>query len=231
MRSTDRKKVAHYQMEQGKEYFAWQNSGKEFAAKIVYHKFYKHIKPADVVIDFGCGGGQLLNIFNCRSKIGIEVNPVAREYASRYGIKCYESLEEVADASADVVISHHALEHVEFPIGVLREIRQKLKPGGLLLLCVPNDNWNHQKEYRSDDRNHHLHTWTAQLLGNSLYEAGFTDINIKARVHAWIKGWTVFLYGRFPLWFFNSCCYLYGIITGQGRELLATARAPYKEIK
>ncbi len=217
-------KVSHYQGEKGQEYFSWQNAGKEFAAKIFWHKFHQYIKPTDIVIDFGCGGGQLLNVLECQKRIGVEINPIAREFANHSGISCYETLDEIPNGLADVVISHHALEHVEFPIGILREIRQKLKPDGLLLLCVPIDNWRLQNHYDPKDQNHHLHTWTSQLLGNTLFEAGFKDFKITYHNRSWIKGWTVFLYGRFPLWFFDLACYLHGILTGKGRELFAVAR-------
>ncbi len=217
-------KVSHYQGEKGEEYFTWQNSGKEFAAKIFQHKFHSYIKPTDIVVDFGCGGGQLLKALACSQRIGIEVNPIAREFTNNSGIICYESLEYLNDNSIDVIISHHALEHVEFPIGVLRQMTQKLKLNGTLVLCVPIDNWRLQNKYDPKDPNHHLHTWTTQLLGNTLFEAGFEDIKISYHVRSWTKRWTVFLYGRFPFWFFNFVSYCHGIITGKGRELVAVVK-------
>jgi SAM-dependent methyltransferase len=216
----------HYLGQKGQDYFALQNPGKSFAAKIYEHKFLPYIKSEDTVIDFGCGGGQLLARYNCKRKIGVDLNPMARNFASTLGLECYQYLNEIPDNIADVVISHHALEHVEFPIGALREIYRKLKPGGLLVLCVPIDNWRLQNTYDPKDHNHHLHTWTKQLLGNTLFEAGYEIVAIKYRVEGWTKKWTVFLYGRFPKWFFYFFSYLYGIATGTGRELLAVAKKP-----
>src|SRR6266403_5745525 len=52
------------------------------------------------------------------------------------GIECYESLEEIPDGCIDVAISNHALEHVIHPIGILKELRKKLKENGILTLCL-----------------------------------------------------------------------------------------------
>jgi hypothetical protein len=123
-----------------------------------------------------------------------------------------------------VIVSDHALEHVPFPIGALRELRGKLKPGGVLALVVPIDNWRHHRRYDPADQNHHLHTWTPQLLGNTLAEAGYEVVSVRARVHAWPGKWTVAAYGRLPLWAFNAVCHVYGTATGRGGEVLAVAR-------
>jgi SAM-dependent methyltransferase len=40
------------------------------------------------------------------------------------------TLAEIADEAVDLVISCHALEHVESPIHILRELRRVLRPGG-----------------------------------------------------------------------------------------------------
>src|SRR5262249_28588185 len=147
-----------YLGENGKAYYAWQGGGGEFSAQIIAHKFRPHVKPSDAVIDFGCGGGFLLKTLHCARRIGVEINPYARENALAFGVECHERLSDVPDAVADVAISHHALEHVLCPIGVLKELKEKLKPGGKLVLCVPIDNWQVQKRYDPNDQNHHLYT-------------------------------------------------------------------------
>lgn len=128
------------------------------------------------------------------------------------------------DAVADVVVTDHALEHVPFPIGALRELRSKIKPGGILSLVVPIDNWRHHKRFDPNDVNHHLHTWTPQLMGNSLVEAGYEILSIWARILAWPGNRTVATYGRLPYWMFRAICSVYGAFTGKGWEVLAVAR-------
>jgi SAM-dependent methyltransferase len=214
----------HYQGNPGKEYFAWQNQAVLFKGLVNSHKFKHLIKPSDVVLDFGCGGGGLLLNLTCQTKIGVEINEHARAFANEHGITCFESLSEVPDGTIDVAVSDHALEHVPYPIQALREINQKLKPNGLLSVCVPIDNWRAQRRYDPQDINHHLHTWTPQNFGNSLQEAGFAVVELYPRTLAWIPGWTVALYSRLPYWAFRAIGFVYGTITGKGQEIMCVAR-------
>ena len=214
----------HYLGAKGQEYFAWQGGGGHCAAMIHCRKFEQWIQPRHTVIDFGCGGGFLLARLNCKHRIGIEINPAAKEHAQSLGIECYSDASEISDAVADVIVSDHALEHVPYPIGALTTLRSKLKPGGVLSLCVPIDNWRIQRRYDPADLHHHLHTWTPQLLGNTLYEAGYNVTSIYARIFAWPGKWTVACYGRLPFAVFRGICWSYGVMSGRGREILAVAR-------
>ena len=215
---------SHYAGAKGEEYFSWQSAGGAFGALINAHKFRHLVQPSQVVVDFGCGGGFLLKTLDCARRIGIEINPAARAYATAAGIECHATTADVPDGVADLIVSDHALEHVPFPIGLLRELRAKLKPNGLLSICVPIDNWRHQRVVDPHDRNHHLHTWTPQLLANTLHEAGYEVIDVHARVFAWPGRLTVAAYGRLPFWMFRAICDWYGTLTGQGWEVLATCR-------
>jgi SAM-dependent methyltransferase len=49
-----------------------------------------------------------------------------------------DGLGEVADASFDVVIASHLIEHLAAPIAALREFQRVLRPGGRLVLVVPD---------------------------------------------------------------------------------------------
>src|SRR5262245_52893894 len=49
------------------------------------------------------------------------------------------SVESFSDESPfDVVVMNHVLEHVAYPLVLLKAVRARLKPGGLLHLAVPN---------------------------------------------------------------------------------------------
>lgn len=214
----------HYFGKDGEKYFAMQSGAGMFGARINARKFRDFVKPDDCILDFGCGGGFLLKTLECARRIGVDLNPAALAYAASLDIECYQCLSLVPDGVADLVISDHALEHVPFPIGALKELRAKLKPTGQLVLCVPIDNWRTQKRFNLHDQNHHLHTWTPQLLGNSLTEAGYEVLNVYPRIFAWPGRWTVATYGRLPYWGFRAICHFHGLITGKGTEILARAR-------
>jgi SAM-dependent methyltransferase len=186
---------SHYLGVSGARYFAYQSQFADFAGKYIAAKFAAQIKPSDVVLDFGCGGGFVLLEIACADRIGVEINPAARLVAERLGITCCESLDEVANEGVDVVIAHHSLEHVLGPLATLRSLLLKLKPGGLLLVSLPIDDWRCQQKYDPNEINHHLYTWTPLLLGHLFYEAGFDTGTFSSRIG--INGW----FRAFPLCF------------------------------
>ena len=56
-----------------------------------------------------------------------------------------ETLATVAEASQDFVIASHVLEHCENPIGAIRTWLRVLKPGGVILLIVPDKRFTFDK--------------------------------------------------------------------------------------
>ena len=212
----------HYSGDSGDQYFEWQDAYGEVNGEITARTFRSFVQPNDVILDFGCGGGHLLNSLRVKKKVGVEINPVALFSASKFCDEAYPTIEEVASNSIDKVISNHALEHVPYPINALREIHRVLKPGGILILCVPIDDWRNQQTYDTQDINHHLNTWTPQLIGNTLTESGFSSSSIKIKIltHAWIKNYS--RYFKFQR-VFNLACWFYAI-RKKRRQLLVTVQ-------
>jgi hypothetical protein len=72
----------------------------------------------------GAGGGFLiLNLKECDEKLGVEINPLAREEAlNERNIHLVASCSDLPDMWADVIISNHALEHVFCPWCVYLQI-------------------------------------------------------------------------------------------------------------
>lgn len=215
----------HYLDAKGESYFKWQGQLGSIGAQIESHKFRHLIRSTDTVLDFGCGGGFVLQALDCARRIGVEINPAARQHAITSGNECYADLKDVPDQVADVVISNHALEHVPYPIEALKQFRKKLKPSGTLALCVPIEDWRNHKHYNPNDIDHHLYTWTIQLLGNCLYEADFKvhERSISVMTHAWPRYYD-FLYQNLPLGLFNLLCYGQAIIRKR-RQLLAIVKS------
>ena len=103
--------ASHYAAAAGREYYAYQSADNE-VKHLETWKFQPYIRSTDTVVDYGCGAGFLLKSLDAMSKLGIEVNPAAREEASRRGIPTVGAAPgELPAAFADVVISNHALEH------------------------------------------------------------------------------------------------------------------------
>jgi len=190
-------------------YFAWQKTIGEFGGIANQFKFESHIRPADTVLDFGCGGGYLLKNLNCARRVGLEVNPAAAQRAKENGVECHAVLDTIADSSIDVVISNHALEHVPCPFQTLAALKAKLIPNGRLVIVVPCEATI--APYNCEDINRHLYTWNPQILGNLAREAGYTVEQVSPIFHKWPPrfldvqknfGWNPFhliarLYGRY----------------------------------
>ena len=192
-----------------KMYFEWQKEIGKLGGIANKFKFEKHIKKQDTVVDFGSGGGYLLENIDCGEKLGIEINETAREEAGKMGIVSVGTISDVENDYADVIISNHALEHVANPLGVLKELHSKLKDSGSIVFVVPHE--NSKQKFNENDINKHLYTWTRQTLGNLFKEAGFNDVsayNIRSK-------WPPFylnIYGFFGLGFFKLVCYFWALM-------------------
>ena len=198
--------TSHYQ----DEYFNnYQRELGEFGGRANKFMFASHITTADeVVLDFGCGGGFLLKNLNCQQKIGIEINPVARDYCNQInGIKCYESLEFIPNESVDVVISSHCLEHTTNPFEIVSSLFDKLKTNGKIVIVVPLDSYRYA--WSANDINNHLYSFSPMNLGNILQGVGFKDIKTEAVLHRWVPRFKT-IERVFGLNAFHQLSWLYG---------------------
>jgi SAM-dependent methyltransferase len=164
-------------------YFDWQRTVGEFGGKANQFKFAEHVRPTDIVLDFGCGGGYLLKNLDCNRRIGVEINPAAASIATESGVACHASLDTVPNATVDIVISNHALEHVRNPLDTLQVLRKKLMPKGVLVIVVPCESTT--QPFDPNDINQHIYTWNPQLLGNLAMQAGFEVVSVSALYHKW----------------------------------------------
>jgi SAM-dependent methyltransferase len=203
-------------------YFAWQNQHIDVKTRIKVARFAPYVRPTDTVLDFGCAGGGLLAALPGARKIGVEINDVARQAAERdHGLEVYKTLDEVADATVDVIVSNHTLEHLAAPFEALRQLRPKLKPNGRLVLVLPIDDWRAQRRYDPSDINRHLYTWTPLNLGHLLNEAGYRPQEIRIIHRTLMRGFDKF--ARLPRPAFEAISWLYSQLRHR-HELLATAR-------
>jgi SAM-dependent methyltransferase len=144
-------------------------------------RFQPAVKPGDAVLELGCGAGWNLAGLRCRRRVGFDVATQLRSELEAAGIEFTDSLRPLLDGSFEVVLCHHALEHVPEPLSLLEEARRLLRPGGVLLLAVPHETQRRYRRFRPDERNHHLFSWNPQSLGNLLRVAGFEFADIGLR--------------------------------------------------
>lgn len=91
---------------------------------------YKHVITGDV-LDVGCGHDLMPHAAFPRVT-------AVRGYDLVLGHKDAQTLPEVADESYDTVHSSHCLEHMRAPIVALFNWLRVLKPGGYLIVTVPD---------------------------------------------------------------------------------------------
>lgn len=133
------------------------------------------------ILDVGCGRGDFLSMMAERGweGVGLELDEriVGR---GRTGVNLrHGSLDDVMfpDGHFDAVTFWHVFEHIREPVAALRECRRILKPGGLLMIAVPNmgslqarlsgKGWFHL------DPPFHLYHYSAANLKSLLGKEGF----------------------------------------------------------
>src|SRR3972149_11171852 len=105
-------KNSHYQ----RKYFEWQKKAGIYGAQQDLWMYEDFIDANDTVLDFGCGGGYMIEKLKGSSKFGVDINSYARQIATNKGVKVFASLEAIPEnIKFDVIISHHSLEHIPYP--------------------------------------------------------------------------------------------------------------------
>lgn len=167
------------------QYFEYQKYMGEFGGKLSCKFFQPYIRENMTVVEFGSGGGDLLANIKAKGKIGIEINDAARMAAKEIGVKSVKNVSDIPNNYADIIISSHALEHVENPLGTLRELREKLQDEGKVVFVVPNESCD--SEYSRSEVNNHLYTWNCLTLGNLFKAAGFFVQHVETMQTRWPK--------------------------------------------
>jgi 2-polyprenyl-3-methyl-5-hydroxy-6-metoxy-1,4-benzoquinol methylase len=154
------------------------------------------VKPNHCVLDLGIGDGLFLEAFRTHENFTIiegssslveHAKEKIKNDASKVKIiktyfENYEPLHRF-----DVIIASHVLEHVQDPTIVLRKVRTWLKPGGILIVIVPNRESLHRRlglilriQKKLDDLSErdqivgHLRVYSMEMLTKELLATNFT---------------------------------------------------------
>lgn len=133
----------------------------------------QQVDGARNVIDVGCGHNK-----TWPEAIGIDLRPRGHHGSAggaRWGEAATDMIADVrriplADNSQDIVIARHILEHMIDPFEALEEWRRVLRPGGNLLVAVPNE--ENCRSMLLDSS--HVHAYTADTLRKIAMLSGFT---------------------------------------------------------
>lgn len=110
-----------------------------------HHAAIQDLQKGDRVIEIGCGSGEFVERLRNELQIdayGVELNSSVVEKAQKLGrpveLMTLEEVVKQQSASFDTVCSFQVLEHIPNPNKFLNSCIDLLKPGGQLLICVPN---------------------------------------------------------------------------------------------
>lgn len=145
-----------------------------------------------VLLDIGAGTGAFANtMLQAGWEVtGLEPDPIARENAKqKHGIhlRSAEEVYSLPASSFDVITLWHVLEHVHDLHGYFKQFKQLLKPGGKLVIAVPN--------YTSKDASQYGQYWAAWDVPRHLYHFSPAGMKHLAGLH----GFTV--QSMHPMWF------------------------------
>jgi 2-polyprenyl-3-methyl-5-hydroxy-6-metoxy-1,4-benzoquinol methylase len=140
------------------------------------------------VLDVGCGPGVLLNQMRGRgwTTRGTERSPSAAQQARdvfHLDVRSQDVDELIAEGvTFDTVVLWHVAEHLHSPRHTIAGIARLLRPGGILLIAVPNfgspeARIGRNKWFHLDVPRHLVH-FTPATLGAMLGAAGFETVKV-----------------------------------------------------
>ena len=147
-----------------------------------------------VLLDVGCGSGErMLELaqFGWQAK-GLEYSQTAADHGKLAGLdisvgdltRC-----DFADDSFAAITFYHSLEHVSSPRATLARARQLLRPGGQLLIAVPNFGSGERKIFGRHwgwlQMPTHLFHFDKVSLTQSVRAAGFSDVEVRYSFHGY----------------------------------------------
>lgn len=148
------------------------------------NRYFKEGRPG-LGLDLGCGDGMNLSWLKPYAEqwYASDYNPIRLGRVKRNhpdiklflaDIRSYPAL----DSSFDLIFFNHVLEHIPDDQKALMEVYRVLKPGGLLVLGVPNEGaWFWDMAYErfpgSREASDHVHFYTADSLEPKCEKAGF----------------------------------------------------------
>lgn len=181
--------VTHYQGEAGRHYHTVKRGlpepARPWLARLRAAKLQPYVRGTDAVLEYGVGAGWNLAQLAAARRIGFDVADFLRPDLEAQGIEFVADLAVLPPALADVVICHHALEHVLSPSQALADMRRVLRPEGRLLLWVPFEDERRHRRFERDEKNHHLYSWNVQTLGNLVEACGFRVVQAGLGRYGW----------------------------------------------
>jgi 2-polyprenyl-3-methyl-5-hydroxy-6-metoxy-1,4-benzoquinol methylase len=151
----------------------WYRARRDVLASVIARKV---MLPKDAtILEIGCGTGHNLPMLGAFGAVdALEIDDAAAAIAAaRLGKPVSQAplpaLDGIAEHAYDMVALLDVLEHIEDDTAALIAIAKRLKPGGTLLLTVPQYPWMWSGH---DVANHHFRRYTKATLRKVVADAG-----------------------------------------------------------
>ena len=191
-----------------------------FIAPHIYNSYHEdlrvYIKLANryvprLILDVGCAQGTLALLLGERGyKVyAIDIRESFLEYAkTRYEhgeveLICGDILKTEFKEKFDLIFANQVVEHLVYPIPLLKHLRSLLAPNGHLVMTTPNHTYirndlpshsnigvaeQYSEHNCSADGDSHFFAFTARELKGYCEEAGFTKVSVNYYATPWITG-------------------------------------------
>lgn len=129
-----------------------------------------YTKKKGNLLDIGAGTGDFLSFAKNKNwkVVGIEPSQKAKALAQKKGVSFVENTSDLSDNSFNVITMWHVLEHVEDLDKQLSELKRISKPGGIIVIAVPN--------FKSYDAEYYKEYWAAYDVPRHLWHFSKTAI-------------------------------------------------------
>jgi SAM-dependent methyltransferase len=165
-----------------------------YAADARLRRIARFAKPPGSFLDVGCGSGEVLQGAMRAGWTAVGVEPVeeSAKIAQDRGLDVHGCMLEestLVRGTFDVVTAFHVLEHMTEATAFVRSLADYGRPGGHVVVEVPNLRSIHRKGYGAEwpglRELEHISHFTPRTLGATFRRAGLVDVRVQTIGFLW----------------------------------------------
>jgi cyclopropane fatty-acyl-phospholipid synthase-like methyltransferase len=143
----------------------------------------KNITKDSKILDFGCGNGNMLFYLNSAGYKNLQgVDPFIKKDIVFENLHIHKKNFSEISERFDLITSNHSFEHVTDPKVTLRQMSEKLNPGGQIMIRVPVVDSTAWEKYGINwfqiDAPRHFYLYTRKVLIDMGKELGLDIVDI-----------------------------------------------------